>query len=58
MIRRRQYIGVALMTLGATLLAFCYMLHCQSNIELLIGLLMVISGYMVHLWVQKKRGKY
>jgi hypothetical protein len=46
------------MTLGATLLAFCYMLHCQSNIELLIGLLMVISGYMVHLWVQKKKGKY
>ena len=52
-----EYSGLALVVIGASLLAVCYIAQRESNIELLTGLLLIVSGYVLHLWLQK-RGNY
>ena len=54
----KQYGGLALMTVGAVLLVVCRLAGWQSNAELLVGLALVISGYIVSLWLQKHGEKY
>ena len=54
----RQYSGVALMVVGALLLVVCYVAHWQSNAELLTGLALVVVGYFLHIWLQKRAEKY
>ena len=49
---------MALMAVGAMLLAVCKLAGWQSNGELLVGLLLVVSGYILHLWLQKRGQKY
>ena len=56
--RFTPYAGVALMVIGALLLLLCYLLHIQSNPELLTGLALIIFGAVVHVWLQKKGEKY
>ena len=54
----RQYGGQALMAAGALLLVICRVTGWQSNTELLAGLTLVISGYILHVWLQKHGEKY
>ena len=54
----KHYGGQALMTIGALLLIICRIAGWQSNAELLIGLILVVSGYIMHLWLQKQDEKY
>jgi lipoprotein signal peptidase len=56
--RFKPYAGVALIVIGALLLLVCYILHFQSNAELLTGLLLIILGAIGHVWLQKQAGKY
>jgi len=50
--------GLALMGIGAILLLVCYLAHCESNTELLIGLMFIVLGFILHIWQQKKGEKY
>ena len=54
----KQYGGQALMTIGALLLVVCRIAGWQSNVELLTGLMLVVSGYILYLWLQKHGEKY
>ena len=54
----RQYGGQALMAIGALLLVVCRIAGWQSNAELLAGLMLVVSGYILYLWLQKHGEKY
>lgn len=54
----KQYGGQALMAIGAALLIVCRIAGWQSNIELLIGLTLVVLGYIISLWLQKHGEKY
>ena len=54
----KQYGGQALMAIGALLLIVCRIAGWQSNTELLIGLILVVSGYITSLWLQKHGEKY
>ena len=54
----RQYGGQALMAIGALLLIVCRIAGWQSNVELLTGLMLVVSGYVLYLWLQKRGEKY
>ena len=54
----KQYGGQVLMAVGAVLLIVCRMAGWQSNVELLAGLGLVISGYIIFLWLQKHGEKY
>ena len=49
---------MALMAVGAMLLVVCKLAGWQSNGELIIGLLLVVLGYILHLWLQKQGQKY
>ncbi len=49
---------MALMSVGAMLLMVCKLAGWQSNSELITGLLLVVLGYMLHLWLQKRGQKY
>ena len=53
-----KYLGMALMAVGAMLLAVCKLAGWQSNGELITGLLLVVLGYILHLWLQKRGQKY
>ena len=54
----KQYGGLALIFIGAILLIVCKVAGWQSNIELLTGLLLVVAGYFLHIWLQKHGEKY
>ena len=54
----KRYGGVALIIIGAILLLVCKLAGWQSNTELLIGLICVVLGYFMHLWLQKRGQKY
>ena len=54
----KLYGGLALIVIGAILLVVCYVADCQSNAELLTGLLLVVAGYFLHIWLQKHAEKY
>ena len=54
----KNYLGLALIVVGAVLLVVCYVVRWQSNAELLIGLLLIILGYFLHIWMQKCSEKY
>ena len=54
----KRYGGQALMAIGAVLLIVCRVAGWQSNGELLTGLIMVVLGYILHLWLQKHDEKY
>ena len=54
----KQYGGQALMVIGALLLITCRIAGWQSNGELLTGLIFVVLGYIVYLWLQKHGEKY
>jgi hypothetical protein len=54
----KRYGGMALMSVGAMLLMVCKLAGWQSNGELITGLLLVVLGYMLHLWLQKRGQKY
>ena len=54
----RQYGGQALMAIGALLLIVCRIAGWQSNAELLTGLILVVLGYILYLWLQKHGEKY
>ena len=49
---------MALIVIGVTLLIVCKLAEWQSNAELLIGLALVVSGYFLHVWLQKRGQKY
>ncbi|MBR6275837.1 MAG: hypothetical protein IKR31_02745 [Prevotella sp.] len=52
------FTGMALMMVGVILLIVCKLAGWQSNGELLIGLALVIVGYIVHIRLQKWGQKY
>jgi glucose uptake protein GlcU len=54
----KPYFGVALMTVGALLLLVCKLAGWQTNAELLIGLVLIILGFILHVWQQKRGEKY
>ena len=54
----KRYGGLALMTIGASLLLVCRLAGWQSNVELITGLILTVSGYILHLWLQKRGEKY
>ena len=54
----KLYFGVALMTVGALLLLVCKLAGWQTNAELLIGLVLIILGFILHVWQQKRGEKY
>ena len=49
---------MALIVIGVLLLMVCKLAGWQSNAELLIGLALVVSGYFLHVWLQKYGQKY
>ena len=49
---------MALIVIGVILLIVCKLADWQSNTELLIGLICVVLGYILHLWLQKYGQKY
>jgi hypothetical protein len=53
-----KYLGMALIVIGVLLLIVCKLAGWQSNAELLIGLSLVVSGYFLHVWLQKYGQKY
>ena len=53
-----KYLGIALMILGVVLLAVCKLAGWQSNIELLIGLVLTLLGFIFHVRQQKSGEKY
>ena len=54
----KRYGGQALMAIGALLLMVCRMAGWQSNAELIVGLILVVLGYIAFLWLQKHGEKY
>jgi len=58
MIFTKRHIGMALMFIGAILLIVCKLADWQSNVELLVGLALVVLGYVLHIWLQKLGEKY
>jgi hypothetical protein len=54
----KRFWGVALMAIGALLLLVCRLVGWQSNTELLIGLILIIFGFIGHVRSQKTGEKY
>ena len=54
----KRYGGMALMVVGAILLLVCRLAGWQSNIELLIGLALMVLGFVLHVRQQKSGEKY
>ena len=55
----KQLIGVALILVGALLLAIAWLVGwTSSNWVLLSGLIIIVLGAMIHVRVQKKQEKY
>lgn len=54
----KQYGGMALILVGAILLVVCRVARCQTNAELLTGLSLILLGFFLHLWLQKRGEKY
>ena len=55
----KHMMGVALIVVGALLLIVSYIAGwTSSNLVLLAGLLLIVSGVVVHIRHQKKGGKY
>ena len=46
------------MAIGAILLIVFKVAGWQSNTELLNGLAIVVAGYFLHIWLQKRDQKY
>ncbi len=55
---RKYHGGLALMIIGASLLVICRLAGWQSNVELLIALILIVIGYISYLWLQKHGEKY
>ncbi len=53
-----NYLGLALMIIGAILLVVCYVAKCESNVQLLIGLILIVMGFILHIRLQKRGEKY
>jgi len=59
MITLKQYGGLALISIGAILLAISYIVGWTSNnLVLLLGLGIIIFGVVLHIKQQKKDDKY
>ena len=59
MITLKQYGGLALISIGAILLAVSYIVGwTSSNLVLLLGLAIIIFGVVLHIKQQKKGDKY
>ena len=59
MITLRQYGGLALITIGAILLAISYILGwTSSNLVLLLGLALIVFGIILHVKSAKLGDKY
>ena len=59
MITLRHYGGVALITIGAILLAISYILGwTSSNLVLLLGLALIVFGIILHVKSEKSDDKY
>ncbi len=59
MITLRHYGGVALITIGAILLAISYILGwTSSNLVLLLGLALIVFGIILHVKSAKLGDKY
>ena len=59
MITLRHYGGVALITIGAILLAISYILGwTSSNLVLLLGLALIVFGIILHVKSAKSGDKY
>ena len=54
----KRFWGVALMAIGVLLLLVCQLAGWQSNTELLIGLILIIFGFIGHVRSQKTGEKY
>ena len=55
---KMRFLGLTLMTLGIVLLVTCKLAGWQTNAELIVGLILVISGFIVHIMMMKKGEKY
>jgi len=53
-----KWMGLALIAIGAILLTVCKLADCQSNAELLIGLILIVVGFVWHVRQQKRGEKY
>ncbi len=54
-----DYMGVALIVIGALLLMISYVAGwTSSNLILLVGLLLIVSGVILHIRQQKTGDKY
>ena len=54
----KAHCGLALIAVGAILLAVCYVAGVETNTELLAGLALIIAGFSLHIWLQKRAEKY
>jgi len=54
----KQYGGLALIVIGAILLLFEYLTWLSGNWVLLLGLFMIVGGVGMHVFMQKRDGKY
>ena len=54
----KQYGGLALMAIGAILVMVLKVAGWQPNTALLRGLALVVAGYFLHIWLQKRGQKY
>jgi len=48
-----RYLGIIVQILGVVVLAVPFFCHFESNKSLLVGLLMVVGGFILHIVVRK-----
>ena len=49
----KHYGGMALVFIGAILLFVCYVTDIETNVELLVGLALILVGFILHVYTQR-----
>ncbi len=52
------YGGLALILIGAILLLLHYLSWLSGNVVLIVGLVLIICGIILHVWLYKHKEKY
>ena len=52
------YGGLALILIGAILLLLHYLSWLSGNVVLIVGLVLIICGIILHVWLYKHNEKY
>lgn len=52
------YGGVALILIGAILLLLHYLSWLSGNLVLIVGLVLIICGILLYVWLYKHKEKY